>query len=152
MISSSVTDRPARSGSQPICSTSSASMESGTHPYRWPSIPMKYGRLRSISARHSGSTAPSAFCSSVTPQRRSISANVAPRDSHSRRMIGKTRLTSSSRSSCISRNVEDTKTRIDRPASSSELCAMAQSVAWKIHFVSGPAVTYAIGGRRYFRV
>ena len=50
-----------------------------------PSRPMKYGRLRSISARQIGSTAPSAFCSSVTPQRRSTSLHATPRCSHSRR-------------------------------------------------------------------
>ena len=75
---------------------------------------MKYGRQRWISARQTGSTLPSAFCSSVMPQRRSTSPQVTPRDSHSLRSSGKTCLTSSSRSACMSRNVDETKTRIRR--------------------------------------
>src|SRR3954454_19432589 len=75
---------------------------------------MKYGRLRSISARQIGKTAPSAFCSSVTPHRRSTSDQATPRVSHSRRSCGKIRLTSSSRSCCMSQNVDDTNTRIER--------------------------------------
>src|SRR5664280_1075829 len=63
-----------------------------------------------------GRTWPSAFCSSVTPQRRSTSPQVTPRDSHSLRRAGKVRLTSSSRSARMSRKVDETKTRTTRGA------------------------------------
>src|SRR6185369_3537638 len=61
-----------------------------------------------------GSTLPSAFCSSVTPHRKSTSPQVTPRSSHSLRSWGKVRLINSSRSACMSRKVEDTKTRTTR--------------------------------------
>ena len=77
---------------------------------------MKYGRVRSISARQIGRTASSAFCSSVTPHRRSTSPHTTPRSSQRWRISGKTRLTSSSRSPCMSRKVEEMKTRRTRGA------------------------------------
>jgi len=73
---------------------------------------MKYGRLRSISARQSGSTWPSLACSSVIPQRRSTSVKVTKRLAHVRRSSGKTSLTNRSRSRIMSRKVEEMKTRI----------------------------------------
>ena len=57
-----------------------------------------------------------------TPHRRSTSENATPRCSHSRRMKGNTRLTNSSRSSCMSRNVDETKT----------LIARASDMAWRL--------------------
>src|SRR2546423_10897643 len=90
-------------------------------------MPMKYGRQRLISSKQIGSTLPSAFCSSVTPQRRSTSPQVTPRWAHNRRNSGKVRLISSSRSAYMSWKVEETKTRTAR-------CPAADEV-----FMSNPA-------------
>src|SRR5687768_664611 len=75
---------------------------------------MKKGRQYSISARQIGNTRPSAASSSVMPHRRSTSPQLTPRSSQSRLSCGKMRLISSSRSSCMSRKVEETNTRIIR--------------------------------------
>jgi len=95
-------------------SRTSSEMAVGIQPYRSPSSPMKYGRQRLISSRQIGRTWPSAFCSSEKPHRRSISPHVTSRSSHSRRSCGKILRTNSSRSACMSRKVEETKTRMTR--------------------------------------
>ena len=54
----------------------------------------------------------SPLSSSGMPHRRSTSPQVTPRSAQRLRSFGKTCLTSSSRSSCMSRNVDETNTRI----------------------------------------
>lgn len=61
-----------------------------------------------------GSTSRRWACSSVMPQRRSTSVKVTPRSSQSRRRRGKTSFINTSRSLCMSRNVDETKRRIWR--------------------------------------
>ena len=62
----------------------------GIHPYRAPSMHMKYGLHSSIPSRQSASTSPRCACSSVTPNRRSTSCTLTPMSSAFYLFRGKT--------------------------------------------------------------
>src|SRR5207247_8854502 len=81
-------------------------------------------------------------CSSVIPQRRSTSPQVTLRSSHNLRSRGKTPLTSSSRSACMSWKVDETKTRIVLSAG----CTLVPSLCHVLRVGGGGCILRAPGG------